>query len=617
MIVKNEESTLERCLSSVKNMVDEIIIIDTGSTDNTINIARKFTDRIFSFKWIDDFAAARNESLRYATKEYILVLDADEYLDHKVDLQSDLESNCDYYYVNIKNEVVLGRIFTHSTIRIFKNKINLKYENRLHEHINIVGNEGKYTDGIANIIIHHTGYTDERMKDKNKFNRNLKLMSLEVKDNPNAFNLFNMGKTYYLVSEHTKAVEYLQRAYPLSLNRMFLPELLTILAQSLFEINKIEEGISILKGGTVLFPNETEMRFTQGILYKKSEYFRDAELCFLDCIKLGDQGTIFAEGSGGYLSYLELSALYFKTGRTKESYEHMVKALEQKFISVIVKYLELTLKLNTPLKEIIVTIDRLYPINNVTDLQILLELLYRVRHPLLDYYLDRYQVEVQSHVMFVAKLYSRNYQELLSIFKGMKGINHEISMDALIYAYIFKEESMYNVLPTYLNLGSSEAKVIKKLLIGKKLEGKLTSELEYIYFSMLKKLIILKEYDLFQTLSEQLISCSEKYIINISNILSENNFDELAIAMLNLILKREPRNTIALSMIGDLYYRNKNYKETQMYYSKLSEIDSSYGTHEKLYNLYESLNDTDNALKIKREIATKFPVVSWAEESIS
>jgi tetratricopeptide (TPR) repeat protein len=176
---------------------------------------------------------------------------------------------------------------------------------------------------------------------------------------------------------------------------------------------------------------------------------------------------------------------------------------------------------------------------------------------------------------------------------------------------------MYNVLPTYLNLGSSEAKVIKKLLIGKKLEGKLTSELEYIYFSMLKKLIILKEYDLFQTLSEQLISCSEKYIINISNILSENNFDELAIAMLNLILKREPRNTIALSMIGDLYYRNKNYKETQMYYSKLSEIDSSYGTHEKLYNLYESLNDTDNALKIKREIATKFPVVSWAEESIS
>lgn len=81
MIVKNEEANLERCLQSVEGIADEIIIVDTGSTDNTKEIARKFTKRVYDFQWIDDFAAARNESFRYAQKEYILWLDADDVIE--------------------------------------------------------------------------------------------------------------------------------------------------------------------------------------------------------------------------------------------------------------------------------------------------------------------------------------------------------------------------------------------------------------------------------------------------------------------------------------------------------------------------------------------------------
>jgi glycosyltransferase involved in cell wall biosynthesis len=78
MIVKNEERTLERCLTSVKEIADEIVIVDTGSTDLTKEIAARFTDKIYHFKWIDDFAAARNFAFQQATKEYILWLDADD-----------------------------------------------------------------------------------------------------------------------------------------------------------------------------------------------------------------------------------------------------------------------------------------------------------------------------------------------------------------------------------------------------------------------------------------------------------------------------------------------------------------------------------------------------------
>src|SRR3989338_7436069 len=81
MITKNEEQFLEQCLNSVKELVDEIILVDTGSTDKTKEIAGKFTDKIFDFQWCGDFSAARNESLKHAAKDWILVLDADEQLD--------------------------------------------------------------------------------------------------------------------------------------------------------------------------------------------------------------------------------------------------------------------------------------------------------------------------------------------------------------------------------------------------------------------------------------------------------------------------------------------------------------------------------------------------------
>ena len=80
MIVKNEEEVLDNCLSSISDVVDEIIIVDTGSNDNTKIIANKYTNNIYDFKWCDDFSKARNYSFSKATKDYILWLDADDYL---------------------------------------------------------------------------------------------------------------------------------------------------------------------------------------------------------------------------------------------------------------------------------------------------------------------------------------------------------------------------------------------------------------------------------------------------------------------------------------------------------------------------------------------------------
>lgn len=83
MILKDEEDVLDRCLSSVKGLVDEIIIVDTGSTDATKQIALQYTDQVFDFAWIDDFAAARNYAFSKANMEYCMWLDADDVIEEK------------------------------------------------------------------------------------------------------------------------------------------------------------------------------------------------------------------------------------------------------------------------------------------------------------------------------------------------------------------------------------------------------------------------------------------------------------------------------------------------------------------------------------------------------
>ena len=85
MIVKNEERSLEKCLKAVRNLVDEIYITDTGSTDKTVEIAKKFGAHISHFDWVNDFSAARNFSLEQSECDWNLVLDADEYFEDSID----------------------------------------------------------------------------------------------------------------------------------------------------------------------------------------------------------------------------------------------------------------------------------------------------------------------------------------------------------------------------------------------------------------------------------------------------------------------------------------------------------------------------------------------------
>lgn len=147
MIVKDEEKVLDRCLSSVKDIVDEIIIVDTGSTDKTKEISYKYTNKVYDFKWIDDFSKARNFSFSKATKEYILWLDADDVIlkqdkENFLKLKETLNPKIDI--VMMKYNVGFdenGNVnFSYYRERLLKREKNYQWESPIHEVITPQGN---------------------------------------------------------------------------------------------------------------------------------------------------------------------------------------------------------------------------------------------------------------------------------------------------------------------------------------------------------------------------------------------------------------------------------------------------------------------------------------------
>lgn len=157
MIVRDEEEVIKRCLETVFEVVDEIIIVDTGSNDNTKEIAKNYTENIYDFEWIDDFSAARNFSFSKATKEYILWLDADEMLDDEnkkrlISLKRDLNRCIDIVTMEMymcMDENNNPRIRARRN-RIVKRNNNYKWVGFIHEYIDVKGEI--YDSDIA--IIH-------------------------------------------------------------------------------------------------------------------------------------------------------------------------------------------------------------------------------------------------------------------------------------------------------------------------------------------------------------------------------------------------------------------------------------------------------------------------------
>jgi glycosyltransferase involved in cell wall biosynthesis len=222
MMVKNEEENLDRCLTSIKKTCAredvELIILDTGSSDGTVEIARRFTDKVYFHAWNNDFSDMRNKSISHAKGEWILILDADEEFDDENSVIDLLEFNKLYSYNTVQ---ITLRNFTKSdrnifsqlpTLRFFKNK-EFRYNGSVH-------NQPCYQTPIyydTNIILNHYGYNndDKRLMER-KYQRTKTLLLKELEKNPNnIYYLYQLTQSYFMNGEYLQAYESIKKTLKL------------------------------------------------------------------------------------------------------------------------------------------------------------------------------------------------------------------------------------------------------------------------------------------------------------------------------------------------------------------------------------------------------------------
>jgi tetratricopeptide (TPR) repeat protein len=272
MMVKNEEKFLPQCIDSVRNYVDEIIIVDTGSTDRTVEIAEKYTDKIYFHPWEEDFSKHRNQSISYATGDWIFILDADEVLLPECGntvFEAIKDESIDSIYATVKSSYDTSKgEAVHNSIRIFRNNGIIHYEGRVHNRV-----VGEKASKIYPITLFHEGYNLPPEESRKKFIRTTTILKREIEENP----------------QHPRAHHYLAASY---LSEDMYDEAIdsSIKAIDLADQNNIDDHLYLWS------------HFIAGLSYIKTNRFDEAEQI---CLKATSQSSKHVD------SHYLLTIIYF------------------------------------------------------------------------------------------------------------------------------------------------------------------------------------------------------------------------------------------------------------------------------------------------------------------
>lgn len=334
MIVKDEEAMLGRCLASVRGWVDELIVVDTGSTDATVRIAEQHGARVLHAPWTNDFSAARNVSLDAATGDWVLYLDADEVLvDGQGPRLRELAGRTwreALYLVetNHTEELGVGASTRHLALRLFRNRPGRRFSGRLHEQVEELADLPPERREVTDVLIEHFGYLGDVRESKGKEQRNRELAMQQLADGDDrAFVRFNVGSEHMASGEFAEAVDHFTgpwaEAFAITdeAPQGFVPILGSRLVECLLALGRVDEGERV--AGEVLgrFPDFTDVVLLQGHLARLRGDDDRARERYRRCLRMGDAPPAYlpSTGAGGHLAARSLARILAGSGAHDEA----------------------------------------------------------------------------------------------------------------------------------------------------------------------------------------------------------------------------------------------------------------------------------------------------------
>src|SRR4051812_46001053 len=325
MIVKDEEEWLGGCLAAAQPAVDEMIIVDTGSTDRTVEIAHEFGATVLHHEWTGDFSAARNVSLEAATGDWIIYFDADEVLvDEDAPRLRALTGRVwreafAFVETNYTGDMEDGTALTHNALRMWRHRPEYRFKGRLHEQM-AYALPGYLTERIeyTQLRIEHYGYLGVVRDAKDKSRRNLDLLLQQVAEgHKSAFQSFNLGSEYLALAELETAVEHFEIAWrmlesdPGRTVYPYVPTLANRFVTTLRELNRHDAADAKADEGLELFPGFTDLVFQKGWIARSRGDDAGARELFERCLAMGDSPSKYSSvvGTGTYLAMIALAQI--------------------------------------------------------------------------------------------------------------------------------------------------------------------------------------------------------------------------------------------------------------------------------------------------------------------
>jgi len=352
MIVHNEENNIRRCLKSVCGFVDEIIAVDTGSTDRTKAICEEYGARVFDCKWAEDFSEARNYSVSKSSCDWILLLDADEELKIRdpAGFRQYLE-NTAYDMLPIRMTHFYGnqpadekRAHFSGCLRLVRNNGTVRFTGNIHEKADITDKSVDHTAQTRRFTqILHYGYMEDA--DKNKTSRNISLLLKEKdKQSDDPWLDYYLAAEYYRLEKFHEAYHKVNAAIALFLQKEIKPP-------SLVYKLKYDMLVALCYYGTAykgihkaiaLYPNYVDLHFYKGMLeYNHGEYEK-ARNMFRYCLFLGEMNMeyLILSGSGSFLALHYLGLCHEKQGESRQATEafKQVRVLYPGFDSAEIRF---------------------------------------------------------------------------------------------------------------------------------------------------------------------------------------------------------------------------------------------------------------------------------------
>lgn len=280
LIVRNEERFLDACLCSLHDAVDEIVVVDTGSTDESPDIARAHGARLHHFTWIDDFAAARNEALAHARGRFVLYIDADETVraGSRAELEPLLRApGAIAYWVMLHPRP--GHT-PYREVRVFRNDPRLRFRHAIHENIwpainRVRAREGG-TIGQSPLVLEHHGYEGDQHA---KHLRNVPLLRQVLADDPTVvFNWCHLARIQAALGDAAGAEEAWGRALALVRGRRHPPatDALPYTGLVSWRMGRGEDAWPLLEEGLGRFPDNLQLRCHRGRLLMARGQFAEA-----------------------------------------------------------------------------------------------------------------------------------------------------------------------------------------------------------------------------------------------------------------------------------------------------------------------------------------------------